>query len=160
MHGVAGFLGVEETDKQATRWENRRKRYAGSIGKLKDKYVKPQEGLDELDGSKYIRDPLRKPSGRSTVSVDRSGMPRRSLRKSSVAHMAFKGVGNLVVSSTVGFLNVVGSLAFVSLQCYCLAIAYGFSQTQSLILNKCCCFLHFLLQQNTLKKNSLKVKFC
>ena len=98
VHGVAGFLGVEESEKQAMRWENRRRRYAGSIGKLKEQYFKPPEGLDELDTARSIRDPLRMPSRRSTVSMERSVSGRRSLRKSSVAHMALKGVGNLVVS--------------------------------------------------------------
>lgn len=99
MKGMAGWLGVEDTEKhekQAMRWDNRRRRYAGSIGQLKDKYVKPQEGLDDLDAAPSIRDPLRKPSGRSNISMDRSGALRKSGRKSSVAHMTLKGIGNLV----------------------------------------------------------------
>ncbi|KAK7112224.1 inactive rhomboid protein 1-like isoform X2 [Littorina saxatilis] len=95
MHSVSGFLGLEESDKHAMRWENRRKRYAGSIGKLKDEYNRPKEGLDELDGSRFIRDPLRKPSGHVSQSSD-FGTMRKCHRKSSVAHMAVKGLGNLV----------------------------------------------------------------
>ena len=124
VHGVAGFLGVEESEKQAMRWENRRRRYAGSIGKLKEQYFKPPEGLDELDTARSIRDPLRMPSRRSTVSMERSVSGRRSLRKSSVAHMALKGVGNLVVS----YCGVMSRVLLSYLWCYCYwAITCAFS---------------------------------
>ena len=76
---------------------NRRLRYASSIGKLKDTYVPPKEGLDELDAAPSIRDPLRRPDMRSGSS---QGPMRRSSRKSSVAHMTLKGIGNLVVGAS------------------------------------------------------------
>ncbi|KAK7507850.1 hypothetical protein BaRGS_00000815 [Batillaria attramentaria] len=102
-HSVADFFGVsEETEKQHMRWENRRKRYAGSIGKLKDGYVKSPDGLDEADSGRMpwssmrIRDPLRRPSGMSSASGGRS-VVRRPTRKDSVATMTMRGISNLVL---------------------------------------------------------------
>lgn len=95
-HSVADFLGVsEETEKQNMRWDNRRKRYAGSIGKLKDNYIKPPE--DEVDAPLRIRDPLRRPSGMSSASGGRLG--RRPTRKDSVAAMTMKGISKVVLNS-------------------------------------------------------------
>lgn len=96
-NSVQDFLGVgEESERQALRWEHRRKRYAGSIGHLKDKYIKP--GEDDVDGShRMIVDPLRRPSGTSSGSLRSSMILRKPSRKESVATMTFKGITNLVV---------------------------------------------------------------
>nr|KAG5712655.1 hypothetical protein BaRGS_029710 [Batillaria attramentaria] len=39
---MSDFLGVDQSEVHQQRWENRRKRYAGSIGQLKDSYLPPQ----------------------------------------------------------------------------------------------------------------------
>lgn len=100
VKGVTGWLGLDEDEserlkKKEERWMNRRKRYASSIGMLKEDVIPPKDGLDELDFGHSIRDPLRRPDLKSGSSVG-VGMSRRSFRKSSVALMTIKGIGNFV----------------------------------------------------------------
>ncbi|KAK6170344.1 hypothetical protein SNE40_018757 [Patella caerulea] len=107
---VADFFGLGEDDPtKAPRWDNRRMRYRGHLGKLKDEYLKQD---DELDGmistadARMIRDPFRVPGGRasdstsmrtalsSTSTFANSNLKQRR-RKDSVMKMTMKGLATL-----------------------------------------------------------------
>ncbi|XP_025091539.1 inactive rhomboid protein 1-like [Pomacea canaliculata] len=94
-NSVADFFGVgEESERQSSRWDQRRKRYAGSIGRLKHSYIR-QDADDEPDaGPRPIVDPLHRPSRLSSASTRLS--TRRPTRKESVAVMTIKGIGKFM----------------------------------------------------------------
>ncbi|XP_071105942.1 inactive rhomboid protein 2-like isoform X1 [Haliotis cracherodii] len=99
---IADFFGVgEDSEESKVKWDNRCKRYAGSIGKLK------KTAEDDIDGSRlpHIIDPLRHPDRASRRSTPMSsistyyrstqGLPRKTTRKDSVVKMTLKGLTTL-----------------------------------------------------------------
>ena len=109
---VADFFGIGEEDcTRSDRWDNRRKRYAGSIGKLKEELIRHPE--DEPDSaSPRIIDPLRVPGRHisetnryshrttplSSTSTYRRGYPATPRSKDSVIKMTWQGISTLAVS--------------------------------------------------------------
>ncbi|XP_041363411.1 inactive rhomboid protein 1-like isoform X2 [Gigantopelta aegis] len=105
---VADFFGVGEEDcSRSDRWDNRRKRYAGSIGKLKEELIHPEDELDSA--SPRIIDPLRVPGRHisetdrysrrttplSSTSTYRRGYPGTPRSKDSVIKMTWQGISTL-----------------------------------------------------------------
>ncbi|XP_076460219.1 uncharacterized protein LOC143293176 [Babylonia areolata] len=79
---MSNFVGVEESQKQAIKWENRRRRCAQTMGTLKPEYADMQF-VDESGASR----------SRTFLPVPTKG------RKESVAMMTLHGLNNIVGSS-------------------------------------------------------------